>query len=235
MNPILYITSTILVLFIFLIISQIIYFFFANEIKNFCMKLFTKSTQKNNEILKVITFINSLSSVLCKMSANKVGALIVIENNDNLARFVNVGNKITSPFSAELVLSVFYNKKSPLHDGAMIIRDLNIISVSSYLPMTKRSINIKYGARHRASFGITERTDCFAFVVSETSGDITFSHRDHHRVLSSNPETLAIEIAKIFDYFNAYQRYYKKGERANLTHELEKYNNPQEVNSKIAL
>jgi diadenylate cyclase len=57
------------------------------------------------------------------MSAYKIGSLIVIENKDSLTPYINIGNKIDSPFFPEFITSIFYNKKSPLHDGAIIVRD----------------------------------------------------------------------------------------------------------------
>ena len=121
-----------------------------------------------------------------------------------------MGKKVDVKFFPEFVTSVFYNHKSPLHDGAMIIRNLKIISLSSYLHMTSRIVDVQYGARHRAAFGICEYYDCFAFVVSETNGNITFSHRDEIRRLSQDPEELAGQITQIFSSLSIYKSQFKK-------------------------
>jgi diadenylate cyclase len=145
-----------------------------------------------------MSFINNFASVLIKMSADKVGALIVIENKDSLLPYINIGNRVDAAFFPEFITSIFYNKKSALHDGAVIIRNWRIASLSSYLPMTKKVVNVEYGARHRAAFGICEKFDCFAFVVSETTGNITAVHLDEFKQLSQSPEKLVGEIARIF-------------------------------------
>ena len=107
-----------------------------------------------------------------------------------------------SPFFPEFVYSVFYNHESALHDGAMILRNLRIASLSSYLPVSKRLLPVKYGSRHRAAFGIAERTDALAFVVSETTGTISFMRVADHKVLSNNSVELAKELTDIlFDFY----------------------------------
>lgn len=152
---------------------------------------------------EVSMFITSFATALSRLSSNKVGALIVFENRDSLEKYVQLGNKIDSPFFAEFVYSIYYNHESSLHDGAMILRNLRITSLSSYLPVSKRLLPVKYGARHRAAFGIAERTDALAFVVSETTGNISFMHESHHINLPSDSVALANEITSIlFDYYH---------------------------------
>ena len=143
------------------------------------------------------------ATALSRLSSNKVGALLVFENKDNLEKYVQLGNKVDSPFFAEFVYSIFYNHESALHDGAMILRNLRIASLSSYLPVSKRLLPVKYGARHRAAFGIAERTDALAFVVSETTGNISFMYESHYVTLPTESVALANEITSIlFDYYH---------------------------------
>jgi len=159
---------------------------------------------KNNKIRKddVVNFITAFATTLSKLSNDKVGAIIVLENVDNLEKYVQIGNKVDSPFLAEFVYSIFYNHSSALHDGAMIIRNFRIASISSYLPVTKRLLSIKYGARHRAAFGISERTDAIAFVVSETTGTISCMYGDSMKTLASDSVKLATQIVDIlFDNY----------------------------------
>ena len=152
---------------------------------------------------EVSMFITSFATALSRLSSSKVGALIVFENRDSLEKYVQLGNKIDSPFFAEFVYSIYYNHESSLHDGAMILRNLRITSLSSYLPVSKRLLPVKYGARHRAAFGIAERTDALAFVVSETTGNISFMHESHYINLPSDSVALANEITSIlFDYYH---------------------------------
>lgn len=185
---ILVILILLLVLLLWIAIVQFCSDFLGKDIKLFFHKINIFSKKDNDEYNKLMTFISKLVSVLIKMSHDKVGALIVIEKNDSLNQYINIGNKMESEFLPELVYTIFYNKKSPLHDGAIIVRDWKIVSVSSYLPTSKKIINVQYGARHRAAFGISEKYDCFAFVVSETNGNITGVHLDEAKTLSQVPE-----------------------------------------------
>jgi len=153
-------------------------------------------------IQEISSFITNLSTSLSRLSSNKVGALIVLENRDNLQKYIELGNKVSSSFFPEFVYSIFFNHDSALHDGAMIVRNFKIASLSSYLPVSKRLLSVKYGARHRAAFGIAERTDALAFVVSETTGAISFMCGSDTTVLSSDSVKLANQILDIL--FNKY-------------------------------
>jgi diadenylate cyclase len=119
-------TSLTVIMMIFLIIMlalQIIFIIYGNEVRTFFRKLVFFKSKKKQDVKTILEFINNLSSVLSKMSKDRIGALIVIENKDNLASYINIGNRIESAFNPELVVSVFYNKLSALHDGAMIVRN----------------------------------------------------------------------------------------------------------------
>ena len=185
------------VLTVILAIVQILFIIFQKQIQELIDKR-KKVNKQSKNVTEIMHFINDLASTLAKMSYDKIGALLVL------------GKKVDVKFFPEFVTSVFYNHKSPLHDGAMIIRNLKIISLSSYLHMTSRIVDVQYGARHRAAFGICEYYDCFAFVVSETNGNITFSHRDEIRRLSQDPEELAGQITQIFSSLSIYKSQFKK-------------------------
>ena len=197
------------VLTVILAIVQILFIIFQKQIQELIDKR-KKVNKQSKNVTEIMHFINDLASTLAKMSYDKIGALLVVENKDNLKKYIDLGKKVDVKFFPELVTSVFYNHKSPLHDGAMIIRNLKIISLSSYLHMTSRIVDVQYGARHRAAFGICEYYDCFAFVVSETNGNITFSHRDEIRRLSQDPEELAGQITQIFSSLSIYKSQFKK-------------------------
>lgn len=201
---------TILILLIVILTIMIIVYFFDVDIKLWFSHTFKKLFKKKHEIEKINTFIPSLSSTLLKLSQNKVGAIIVVENNDSLSHYINVGNKLDSEFFPELVYTIFYNKNSPFHDGAMIIKDWKIASVSSYLPLSKKFIKIDYGARHRAAYGITEKYDCFAFLVSETTGSILCFHLDNVYELPRDSDQIVNQIIKIFMSFNVIKQTNKK-------------------------
>ncbi len=192
------------------LLIQIVFLFrnlLIGYIKN---KNHLKNKKRKKVIEQVDIFINNVVTSLAKLSYDKIGGIIIIENRDNLDKYINLGTKVKSDFLPEFITSIFYNHKSPLHDGAMIVRDLKICSLSSYLPLTRRIISVEYGSRHRAAFGICEYFDCLSFVVSETSGNITFAYKSIIRRLSSNPIQLTIELTEIFRKFWIYNKFVRK-------------------------
>lgn len=121
-----------------------------------------------------IRLVRQLNDAVIEMSAQKTGAIITIVNKDSLDTFRTDGVKIDANISAPLILSIF-NKYSPLHDGAVVIESNKITYAATYYKITSKSIDNKYGARHRAAMGISEQTDALTIVVSEQTGAITFA------------------------------------------------------------
>ncbi|MCX8092546.1 MAG: diadenylate cyclase CdaA [Candidatus Goldbacteria bacterium] len=116
--------------------------------------------------------IKEAAEILCK---KKTGALIVIEREVNLKSFIETGIKLDSETSSELLISIF-NPKSPLHDGAVIIREGRIAAAACILPLSqKEDIDKKYGMRHRAAIGISEETDAITIIVSEERKSISLA------------------------------------------------------------
>jgi DNA integrity scanning protein DisA with diadenylate cyclase activity len=112
------------------------------------------------------------------MARTKTGALIVIERGQELAQYEDTGEKMDAIVSERLIENIFF-KNSPLHDGALLIRRGRATSAACILPVTSRQdLPQQYGLRHRAAFGITERTDAMAVVVSEETGHISVAVGD---------------------------------------------------------
>lgn len=108
------------------------------------------------------------------LATEKTGALIVIERNIGLRNFIDSGVQLDAVISYDLLVTVF-DPQTPLHDGAVIIRDERIAAASVFLPLTKNpEISRELGTRHRAAIGITEGTDAISIVVSEETGLITW-------------------------------------------------------------
>ena len=104
------------------------------------------------------------------LSTSKTGALIVIERDVGLRNFIDSGVSLDSKISYDLLVTIF-NPSTPLHDGAVIIRNERIAAASVFLPLTKNpSISRELGTRHRAAIGITENSDAISIVVSEETG-----------------------------------------------------------------
>ncbi|HAG16390.1 MAG TPA: TIGR00159 family protein [Bacteroidales bacterium] len=111
------------------------------------------------------------------LADTKTGALIVLTKKHDLRQVIDTGDKFTSEISADLIENIFF-KNSPLHDGALIIRENKIVAARCILPLTKnKRIDTQLGLRHRAAVGITEQTDALAIVVSEETGEISFSKK----------------------------------------------------------
>jgi len=107
------------------------------------------------------------------LSRNKYGALIVIEQHTGLKEFVESGTTLNAALSPELLLSIFV-PRSPLHDGAVIVRDGVIEAAGCFLPLAEQSLTERrLGTRHRAALGLSEQTDAVVIVVSEESGSIS--------------------------------------------------------------
>ena len=107
------------------------------------------------------------------MARDKVGALIVFERKANLDGYIKTGTLVDASPASELVRNIFY-PKSPLHDGAMIIRDGRIASAACMLPLSNNNnLSRDLGMRHRAGVGMSERTDAVVIIVSEETGAIS--------------------------------------------------------------
>lgn len=107
------------------------------------------------------------------MSKKKVGALIVIERSVGLSEYISTGDEINANVTQRLIENIFF-KNSPLHDGAMIIRNKRIAAAGCILPVSHNAdIPKQLGLRHRAALGISQKTDALAVIVSEETGDIS--------------------------------------------------------------
>lgn len=113
------------------------------------------------------------SSVI--LAKKKIGALIVLEREVNLKSFIDTGTRLDAETTSELLIAIF-NTKSPLHDGAVIIREGRIAAAGCILPLTqKEDIEQMYGMRHRAAIGISEETDAITIIVSEERHTISLA------------------------------------------------------------
>jgi diadenylate cyclase len=108
------------------------------------------------------------------LSSRKIGALIVIERNVGMQNYIETGVLLDATLSYDLLVTMF-DPHTPLHDGAVIIRNHRIAAASCFLPLTLNpKLSKELGTRHRAAIGITEDTDAATVVVSEETGVISF-------------------------------------------------------------
>jgi diadenylate cyclase len=107
------------------------------------------------------------------LSNRKIGALIVIERENSLKDFIDLGSQLDAKVSHELLLSIFH-PTSPIHDGAVVIRGNRIIAAGCFLPLSlSTALSKKFGTRHRAGIGLSEDTDAVVIIISEETGSIS--------------------------------------------------------------
>lgn len=119
--------------------------------------------------------VDQFSRAILNMAKHKVGAIIVFERKTGLAEVLESGTTLDADVSAELIENIFY-PNTPLHDGAMVIRDGRIAAAGCFLPLSdNKQIASELGTRHRASLGVSEVSDAYVLVVSEERGTISFA------------------------------------------------------------
>lgn len=135
------------------------------------------------------------------MAKNDIGALIVISQGQIAEQILETGTELNAMLSAGLLESIFFTK-SPLHDGAVIIKGDRIISAGCFLPLTaETNISKELGTRHRAAIGITEESDVTAIVVSEETGIISIVTKGKLKRYMT-PDKLFEEIKRAFGVVN---------------------------------
>lgn len=140
------------------------------------MHFFSERFAKQTKTSAYTEEIEAVKSSCRHMSATKTGALIIFARQTPLDEFLNTGEVIDAKPSAELLENIFF-KNSPLHDGAVIIKDHRIAAARCILPVSKnRDLPQEVGLRHRSALGATEFTDAIAVVVSEQTGNISICH-----------------------------------------------------------
>ncbi|MDY3052404.1 MAG: diadenylate cyclase CdaA [Ndongobacter sp.] len=116
---------------------------------------------------------SELIQAMSSLARQKIGALVVLERTIGLNDIVETGTEINGLVSAELLINIFI-PNTPLHDGAVIIREDQIRAAGCFLPLTENStLSRELGTRHRAALGISERSDALVIVVSEETGTIS--------------------------------------------------------------
>ncbi len=134
-----------------------------------------KQQAYNEENERIKKCIDAVCKSVSTMSDKRIGALIVFERESLLSEIANTGTLLNAEASYELIGNVFF-PKSPLHDGALIIRDGTLYSAGCILPLTaNNNLNSQLGTRHRAAIGMSENSDALVLVVSEETGCISIA------------------------------------------------------------
>lgn len=143
---------------------------FQPELRLALAKLSMKG-KKFKEITEFDRFLDSLAQSIYRLSDKRIGALVVLENQDALDEYARKGVILNAQFSSELLESIF-STNTPLHDGAVIMRGTTILSAATILPLADESSQLSKskGTRHRAALGMSQQTSSVVVVVSEETG-----------------------------------------------------------------
>ena len=147
---------------------------------------------------KVQNIIDELVNATVSLSHTKTGALIVLEREIRLGDFVNTGAMLNAEITAALLENIFV-PKTPLHDGAVIVRNDRIYSAGCVLPLTSNTnLSRELGTRHRAALGVSEVSDAVVIVVSEETGKISIAINGT-LTRNLNEQTLKKAIERAFE------------------------------------
>lgn len=126
--------------------------------------------------IEEVAIIEDICQAAAQLAHQRVGALMVLERETGLKNYIEAGTILDSKVSADLIVSIF-QPDSPIHDGALIIRNSRISSAGCLLPISRDpAINKELGTRHRAALGLTHETDAVVIVVSEERAEISLVH-----------------------------------------------------------
>ncbi len=176
---------------------------FQPEIRKFLLMVGSTNFKTRRKFLKQFSFlktdeqnqtnVDAVIEACVKMSNSKTGALIVFERNNNLDFLCSTGDEMTITVTKPIIESIFF-KNSPLHDGAIIIHNNIVKATRVILPVNnEKNIPKRFGLRHRAAIGVTEKTDALALVVSEETGYMSY-FKDGEFVVFDNSNQLSSMI-----------------------------------------
>ena len=157
---------------------------FQPEIRKFLLMVGSTNLSSKRKFLSQLKFlkteeqnqtdIDCIIAACTKMGSTKTGALIVLERSNNLDFLTGTGDEMNIGVTQPIIESIFF-KNSPLHDGAIVIENNIVKATRVILPVNnEKNIPQRFGLRHRAAVGITEKTDALAIVVSEETGQISY-------------------------------------------------------------
>lgn len=151
--------------------EEIRMFFYRIGARFSSLQLFKRSNPEDEAASK--QQILEITQACRHMASTKTGALIVIAGEGSLKEVVDTGERLDAQVSARLIENIFF-KNTPLHDGALVIRNGRMLAAACILPVSKdQTIPQHYGLRHRAALGLTEKSDATCIVVSEETGRIS--------------------------------------------------------------
>lgn len=164
-----------------------------NGFKNFAKRFFIKG-KEDDEATGVKAMVAEFVKSIRIMSENKIGSLTVFERNTLLGEIIKTGTVIDASAKEQVFGNVFF-PNSPLHDGAVVVREGRIYAAACILPLTEKNVDKELGTRHRAAIGMSEQSDAFLVVTSEETGVISVAEKGK-LVRNLTPEELEEKLLK---------------------------------------
>lgn len=156
-------------------IILILVILFQEDIRHALSRIGKKSLIQTTESLSSHQVLEEIIRAAMSLGAKNIGALIVLERNIILGRYIDIGTLIEAKISKEILLSIFH-PSSPIHDGAVIIQQGRLIAAGCFLPLTRENnLEQHMGTRHRAAIGISQETDAVVVLVSEERGTVSIA------------------------------------------------------------
>lgn len=175
---------------------------FAPELRAMLERL-GRTTQifTSNTLSKEDKIVDAFIKSVAYMSPRKIGALVAVEQAQTLQEYRATGIKLDADISHELLINIFI-PNTPLHDGAVIIKEDKVAVSCAYLPLSESAgISKEFGTRHRAAIGLSEVSDAFIFIVSEETGNISVAYNGNFKH-DLSLEDFELELRKIFSSEN---------------------------------
>ncbi|MFK7873115.1 MAG: diadenylate cyclase CdaA [Oligoflexales bacterium] len=188
----------------------IIVILFQDDIRDALSRIGQKPLISGSETVSSNQLLDEITRVTLSLAAQKVGALIVLERNIILNRYVDIGVLVDARISRELLMAIFH-PTSPIHDGAIIIQQGRVSAAGCFLPLTRDpNLGNHMGTRHRAAIGMSQETDAVVLLVSEETGEYsivvdgtvftknsaTELKKSLHRHLIDEPEYATVDTAR---------------------------------------
>lgn len=156
------------------------------------------SFDEHAENVEMEKIISEITTSCTAMSKSRIGALIVLEREIKIGDIVGTGITLNAEVTSELLINIFI-PKTPLHDGAVIIRGNKIEAASCFLPLSQNpNVSKELGTRHRAGLGMSEESDAVVIIVSEETGAISIACGGELNMKLS-AEALERELTRLFD------------------------------------
>lgn len=180
---------------------------FQDDIRRALTEMGRRPFMKSGKI--AVDSLTEIISAAVTLSRRRIGALIIIERETGLQEYIETGFIIDSKLVQELLTAIFHTK-SPLHDGAVVIKKGRIHSVACVLPLSKNlAVDKRYGMRHRAALGLAEMTDAVIITVSEETREISVV-LDGRIMPMQDEEKLETTLQEIFLIRKTTLRFWKK-------------------------